>query len=284
MTSFELQDWYQSQLIDPLNAVTHDPRLKSTSQITHTLNESVVNVYAAPDASGQTITQILYGEPLALVSDAADFHEIISLVDGYHGYIEAGSLQTASAPPTHTLTVPSAHIYSAPNIKSPPLQALYLGSLLQLSSGNSDQFYTVNSGGYIYKKHVRSIQKPAQDHADTALGFLDASYLWGGRTAAGIDCSGLIQIALGACGIRGHRDTDLQWNSLGNQVSEPRYGDFAFFPGHVGIMLDEEMLLHANATHMAVSIDPLADVINWVKSELDSKAINKKAFTGYRRL
>ena len=98
------------------------------------------------------------------------------------------------------------------------------------------------------------------DPGAAALIHLGAPYLWGGRDSAGLDCSGLIQQALFACGVACPRDSDQQ-QALGvpAELDALRRGDLVFWPGHVGMMLDGERLIHANAHFMAVTVEPLAD-------------------------
>jgi cell wall-associated NlpC family hydrolase len=94
-------------------------------------------------------------------------------------------------------------------------------------------------------------------------------YLWGGKTTLGLDCSGLVQVALGACGISCPRDSDMQEAALGRLVSadlsDLRRGDLIFWKGHVAIVRDRANLLHANAFHMAVVIEPIADAVGRIR-------------------
>jgi cell wall-associated NlpC family hydrolase len=92
--------------------------------------------------------------------------------------------------------------------------------------------------------------------------------LWGGKTSLGIDCSGLVQVALQAAGIPCPRDSDMQELALGklSSLGELRRGDLVFWKGHVAIARDGETLLHANAHAMAVAIEPAAAAIARIKA------------------
>jgi cell wall-associated NlpC family hydrolase len=87
--------------------------------------------------------------------------------------------------------------------------------------------------------------------------------VWGGRTAQGLDCSALVQLSLAAAGIAVPRDSGPQRSALGHRVlgdAPPRWGDLAFWPGHVAIVIHDGMVVHANAHHMAVTMEPLSEV------------------------
>jgi cell wall-associated NlpC family hydrolase len=123
------------------------------------------------------------------------------------------------------------------------------------------------SGAYVPATHLKPIGENESDFVAVAERFLGVPYLWGGKTALGLDCSGLVQIALAACGMSCPRDSDMQEAALGAAASAApdhsklERGDLVFWKGHVAIVRDREHFLHANAFHMAVAIEPIAGAI-----------------------
>jgi cell wall-associated NlpC family hydrolase len=127
-------------------------------------------------------------------------------------------------------------------------------------------------GGYVPMSHLAPVDAAEPDFVAVAERFLGVPYLWGGKTSLGLDCSGLVQVALTACRIACPRDSDMQEQALGAPVltnadlSNLRRGDLIFWKGHVAIVRDAETLLHANAFHMAVAIEPLAAAIARIRA------------------
>ena len=111
---------------------------------------------------------------------------------------------------------------------------------------------------------------PHSDPVESARAFLGMRYVWGGRGGAGIDCSGLVQRGFAAAGVAAPRDSDMQLDELGNHLDDKaalQRGDLVFFPGHVGIMVDGEHLLHATRHHGKTVIEPLVDVVTRVAND-----------------
>jgi cell wall-associated NlpC family hydrolase len=112
------------------------------------------------------------------------------------------------------------------------------------------------------------------DFVAVAERFLRTPYLWGGKSSLGLDCSGLVQLALGACGIACPRDTDMQEKALGSALAPPpdlaqlRRGDLVFWKGHVAIVRDAATFVHANGHAMAVTFEPIAPAIERIRSEI----------------
>ena len=90
-----------------------------------------------------------------------------------------------------------------------------------------------------------------------AESLLHSPYLWGGNSRAGLDCSGLVQLAFAAAGIALPGDSDLQ-QATGQDIPADaalRRGDLIFWKGHVAIIVDDHRLIHANGHSMSVAYE-----------------------------
>ncbi len=226
---------------------------------------------ARPDHASPLSTELLLGETFTVYDDDGAWSWGQADADGYVGYVPTAMLRADPMLPTHRVSALSTHIYPEPDLKSRPLAAVYMGSLVAAVAAEvQNGFVPLITGGWIFGYHLVAMGEAWGEPLGIAKAFLGAPYLWGGRTAVGIDCSGLVQAALLAAGLSCPRDTDMQADDLRARLpadSAPEAGDLVYFPGHVGFMVDGTNLLHANATHMAVTIDPLADVIAIVKRD-----------------
>ena len=141
-----------------------------------------------------------------------------------------------------------------------------LNAELTVADGD-ERFSRLAQGGYVVTRHIAEKDRFARDFVDIAERLTGTPYLWGGKTRIGLDCSGLVQVSLHAAGVECPRDSDLQQAELGTSVLVPddldglRRGDLVFWKGHVGIMVDGLMLLHANAHHMATVAETLPEAV-----------------------
>jgi len=219
-----------------------------------------------PDYRAPLDSEVLFGERMTLFDVQGDWAWVQLEHDGYVGYMPARNLSPVKAnpKPTHRVSAIGTFVYPQPDIKIPPVMNLPMNAQLCVKGGK-EQFLELHGGGYVISRHILELERPALDFVSVAERFIGVPYLWGGRTRIGLDCSGLVQIALNAAGISAPRDSDIQQRDLGETVLVPadleglQRGDLIFWPGHVGIMLDSVFILHANAHHMAVAVEALRD-------------------------
>lgn len=233
-------------------------------------------LYSSPDSTSVMTSQLLYGEYFTVFEINGEWAWGQALNDDYVGYCAIADLTPDLHPPTHHISALSSHVFPEPNLKSPPVDLVHMMSGVSVVGEiQTKGFLPLADGNWIYATHLS--KDFGTDPVSEALKFLYTPYLWGGRSNAGIDCSGLVQMALASVGIAAPRDADLQEATLGTTLNEedvPGHGDIAFFPGHVGFMLDDMHLLHANAHHMRVSIDPLKEVIDVVSFQTDEPPLS----------
>jgi cell wall-associated NlpC family hydrolase len=211
----------------------------------------------APDASLET--EALFGERVTVYDQTDEGWSWGQLAaDGYVGWIPTSMLDEVSKPPTHKVGVLRTLVFPGPSIKMPPTAALPMGGRVAVVRREST-FAITDTGGYVPARHLVPLESQEPDFVAVAERFLGTPYLWGGKTSLGLDCSGLVQVALAAAGIPAPRDSDLQEEALGASVDRAslRRGDLVFWRGHVAIARDAATLIHANAYHMAVAIEPV---------------------------
>lgn len=234
-----------------------------------------VSLRAAPDRGAQQLTQLLTGETVNVFDEQDGWAWAQSVIDGYVGYLPIDDLRPDIQRPTHKVGALRTFLYAEPDIKSPPLGMFHFGARLRVE-GQQRNFVQVGSG-WVFVDHLMVLRAAEDDYVTTAYQFVGSPYLWGGRTSLGLDCSALVQLCLQQAGVDCPRDSDQQQQKLGDLVTTEadatfafKRGDIVFFPGHVGIMLDGEQLLHATAHHMLCVHEPVGDVIERSRKGDDS--------------
>jgi hypothetical protein len=189
--------------------------------------------------------------------------------DGYAGWLPAGALGDPGPALTHKVAVPRTLAFPGPSIKLAPIEALSLSCRLAIARVE-EPFAITHAGAYIPFRHLARLDTVEPDFVTVAERFLHVPYLWGGKTSLGLDCSALVQLALGAAGVPSPRDSAVQERSLGAPLSSSgqpprgmdlRRGDLLFWRGHVAIARDSTTLIHANAFHMAVAIETIGAAV-----------------------
>jgi cell wall-associated NlpC family hydrolase len=222
---------------------------------------------ARPDARETWTTEALYGELLTVFDENRDWAWVQLAADGYVGYLRAPALSAQINAATHRVRALGTFLYPAPDSKAPPLLPLSMNALVSIAEAGA-AFSRLIDGSFVPTRHIVEHTSFVADFVTAAERFVGVPYLWGGRTRFGIDCSGLVQAGLQAAGRACPRDSDMQEAELGEAVAVISSldhlvrGDLVFWKGHVGIMTDGFMLLHANAHHMAVVIEPVRGTVD----------------------
>ena len=186
--------------------------------------------------------------------------------DDHVGWLPSAALAPPGPLPTHKVAALRTLVFPGPSIKLPPVEALPFGAALNIDR-IVDRLAITPSGGYVPAAHLAPIGKNERDFVAVAERFVGTPYLWGGKTVLGLDCSGLVQLALSACGLPSPRDSDMQEQALGAPLDHKassfklQRGDLIFWAGHVAIARDHDSLVHANAFHMAVVVEPVGEAI-----------------------
>lgn len=233
--------------------------------------DGIASVRREPFSGAMLDTQALKGERVTTYDRDGEGWAWGQLnADGYVGWLPDLALYQPGPAPTHKITALRTFAFPGPSIKLSPVDTLPLGARIAVT--RFDGGFAITSGEqWIPKQHVGVIDAFESDYVAVADRFVATPYLWGGKTSLGIDCSGLVQVALNACGIGCPRDTDMQESGMGRALSagEAQHlqrGDLIFWKGHVAIVRDAETVVHANAHHMATAVENTTDAIARIKA------------------
>lgn len=236
---------------------------------------SVAHMTRTADAASLS-NQLLLGETVDCYNQRDGKAWVQARADGYTGFVDVAALVPACSEQRQRVTARQSHLYPEPDFKSIPVAALPF--LAEISQDGQDGDFARTALGYVPLQHLKPLDAEPVAIAET---FLGCPYLWGGRSALGLDCSALVQLAHLGAGYDCPRDSDQQQAGFGDALAPDaplQRGDLVFWKGHVGIMTSPTMLLHANIHHMATAIEPLAEA----EARINATASNP--ISGRRRL
>jgi cell wall-associated NlpC family hydrolase len=224
-------------------------------------------LWSRPDASLGWASQLLHGELVRVYEEKDGWAWVQALGDSYVGYVRAEALSPDIQAATHRVTVPGTFVYAAADAKALTGPHLTMNALVRVAEPGP-AFARLAGGGFVPMRHLGGIDETAPDFVAVADRFVGTPYVWGGKTRLGMDCSGLVQVAMHAAGRQCPRDSDMQMAELGTPAEAGRdldglqRGDLIFWKGHVAIISGASTLLHANAHHMAVAAEPLRPAVD----------------------
>ena len=235
------------------------------------ISDSIAPLRGAPSSDAMLLTQALMGERVTIYDRNGEGFAWGRLnSDGYVGWLPDRALAKPAAAPTHKITALRTFAFPGPSIKLPPADTLVMGAAVTVIRDDG-VFAVTRGGGYLPRQHLGPFDRHADDFVAVAEQFAGTPYLWGGKSNLGIDCSGLVQVSLNAAGIGCPRDSDMQQDGLGRALDAAESkkllrGDLMFWNGHVAIVRDADTIVHANAHHMATTIENTSEAIARIKA------------------
>jgi gamma-D-glutamyl-L-lysine dipeptidyl-peptidase len=210
---------------------------------------SVIPVRAENKDEAEIVTQLLFGETAEVLEEVQQWRKIRITHDGYEGWIDRKQGRVISDQMVTELQKKSFRLFDTTITVSSPWGPIQILKGAQLP--NSSDSFSIGEDTFSILSTNRE-NKP-KDIASIALSYINAPYLWGGRSPFGIDCSGFTQVALQQLGIQIARDASqqvLQGKFI--NYEDAQIGDLVFFENkkgnihHVGLLLENTKIIHAS--------------------------------------
>ncbi len=223
----------------------------------HRIALPLVDLLRSPNGARER--QLWLGEAFTVIDTRDDHAFGFAQKDGYCGWLPLAALTQGTT--THWVASVGTHLYPEPRVQAHELAALPMGAEVEVIGQSG--IFAQTPLGFIPARHLLPLGQSLRDPVAVAETLLGTPYLWGGNSRAGVDCSGLVQLGLHACGMVSAGDADLQ-ESLGLPIADTdplQRGDLLFWRGHVAMIVDEARLIHANGHSMSVAYEPITACI-----------------------
>lgn len=235
------------------------------------------------DQSATVDSHIQFGEEILINRKVGEWFDCSVDFFGYvrDGYIHASELGIALGKPTHRIERRWAPLFAYPGSRARVLDQLPRGSHIQVI-GENKSYYLIWPRGVVFKNHVASIDSPYSDYVDNMLSLSGTPFMWGGRTALGVDCAGFIELALRLAGLPCPRHREEMPDFFGPPLSNetPIAGDLAMFSNHCIAFSAEDHVMHSSAVMGEVIEEPLRDFLQRREETGDTTFIHLRPHRG----
>ena len=248
----------------------------------HFVTTVVADLCSAP--SGARDRQLLRGDVFVVLDLKEGWAFGYAEKDEYVGWVKTADLISGPFPNlTHRVSCQMTYGKSTPGLKDMgQVTALPFGCTLSIVEEELGWARVAWMRGaiprdiFVPSQHLLPFGTLEKDPVAIAERLIGSPYLWGGNSAFGIDCSGLVQAALLACSIPCPGDSDLQEAAFSDANSPYQRGDLLFWKGHVAMVVDADTLIHANAHHMAVAYENIEMAIARIANQGDGPVTSHK--------
>ena len=216
-------------------------------------NLAIIPLRIEPSDRSEIVSQVLFGEHFEVLEQIKQWSKIRLQYDNYEGWIDSKQFQPISDSDYNQLSqdaiILSSDLIEYITAPSNFLMPIPIGASLSFLNHND-----INVTNFDFEGSKISGVKPKSNLINTSFMYLNAPYLWGGKTPFGIDCSGFTQMVYKLNGYHLLRDASQQ-ATQGEALSfieESEPGDLAFFDNeegqiiHVGIIMDDNYIIHAS--------------------------------------
>jgi len=236
-------------------------------------NKSVGNINSRPLLNSEVTSQILYGEKFKILSKNKGWIKIKTKYDNYTGFIKNQKFLKRFKPTNKIYNLKSRIFRKKGNKFFQTKNFLYFGSRISVTS-KSKGFFEFEKNKWIKISDTKKINHSEKNLIKILKLFLDVKYLWGGKSAEGIDCSALIQIFFYYNRIFFPRDTKDQIKYF-RRISDRKNfkKNIIFWKGHVAYCLNKKDLIHAYGPKKKVLIMNIKKTINKIFKDTKLKPI-----------